>query len=475
MYSSALINGNFISDAKEYYDVINPSSMQVVARVAKLGKEEAIRAVEAAETAFKSYSKLTGKERAKLLENLASKMRQNRDLLAKTMVLENGKVWKEALSEVDYSIAFVDWFSEEAKRIYGEIIPPLKQGQRLFGLKQPIGVVGAITPWNFPLAMIARKVSPAIAAGCTIVLKPSEETPLSAYLFGKLCMEAGFPAGVVNILSGDYQAIGEVLTDSNAVRMLTFTGSTRVGKLMMSKAANTVKKVAMELGGNAPFIVFEDADLELSADQLIASKLRNGGQSCICANRIYIHESIEKELIQLLDKRLKGIKVGDGFDESAHLGPMINKAAVTKIHSLLDDSKAKGGEILYSTDLGGLTQQSSCFIAPMMIKNNNPATEIEQNEIFGPIISLFTFKDEDEVIARANNSNYGLASYFFTQNKDRAWRVSEALEYGMVGCNDVGISSEFAIFGGVKESGIGREGSKEGILEYLEHKFIVMS
>jgi succinate-semialdehyde dehydrogenase/glutarate-semialdehyde dehydrogenase len=402
-------------------------------------------------------------------------MLNQKEALANIMVIEQGKAIQEARSEVEYSASFVEWFSEEGKRIYGDIVPPAKSGQKLFTFKQAIGVVGAITPWNFPIAMIIRKMASALAAGCTMVLKPSEETPLSAFAIAEIAMEAGLPAGVLNVICGNAEKIGKALTASPKVRMLTFTGSTKVGKLLMQECANTVKKVSLELGGNAPFIVFEDADIDNAVKGLVASKLRNGGQSCICANRIYLHKHIQDEFIRKLKSEFSTISVGNGLDETVRLGPLINKQAVDKIEGLIQDALNKGSELIYKASIDEQKKRSVCFIEPQIIVNNSDKTEIEKTEIFGPIVSIFTFEDEDEVINRANATNYGLASYVFTKQMERIWRVSEKLEYGMVAINDVVLSTEMTSFGGVKESGIGREGGRSGIHEYLEDKFIAIS
>jgi succinate-semialdehyde dehydrogenase/glutarate-semialdehyde dehydrogenase len=472
--NKAYIGGKWLAASGEEIPVINPADMKEIARVPSMGANEALQAIKEAESAFSKWRMTLGKERGKILRKLYDLMIQNRDYMAKIMVLENGKVLNEAYGEVDYSCSFVEWFSEEAKRVYGEILPSIKENQRLFIRKEPVGIVAAITPWNFPLAMLARKVAPALAAGCTIVIKPSEETPLSALYFAKLCEEAGVPPGVINILCGNAAAIGDVFTSADEVKMLTFTGSTQIGKLLMAKASQTVKKVALELGGNAPFIVFDDADISKAVNGLIASKLRNGGQSCICANRIYVARSRVEEFNKQLIKKFSEIQVGNGLDLSNNLGPMINRASVRKINSLVDDALSNGAEILYSTDITELSKVSPCYAAPTILSNKNSNTQIEKTEIFGPIVSIFTFDSEEEVIQLANNTNYGLASYFYSENKDRIWRVSEALEYGMVGVNDVAISSELACFGGIKESGLGREGGNWGIIEYLEHKYIAM-
>lgn len=475
MINKAFIAGKWVdADSGKAMDVINPANMQVITTIPYMGAAEAERSIDAAYEAFPAWKNTTGKQRATILRKLHDIMVRDRETLAKIMILENGKAQAEAYSEVDYSISFVEWFAEEAKRIYGHIIPSQKAGQRLFITKEPVGVVAAITPWNFPLAMLTRKASPALAAGCAIVVKPSDETPLSALYFAKLCQEAGFPDGVISVLCGNSAEIGDVFTSSPKVKLLTFTGSTAVGKMLMGKCAGTVKKVALELGGNAPFIVFEDADLEKAALGLIASKLRNGGQSCICANRIFIHETVLDKFLEILKPKFAALKVGDGMDPTNNIGPLTTRASVRKITGLLKDAVDNGAEILYQADISAQKAQSECFVAPTIIVNKIAKSSIEETEIFGPVISILTFTGEEEVIKRANETIYGLASYFYSENKDRCFRVAESLEYGMVGVNDVAISSEVACFGGVKESGLGREGGTEGMLEYLESKYTVM-
>jgi succinate-semialdehyde dehydrogenase / glutarate-semialdehyde dehydrogenase len=457
------------------FTVHNPADMSVVAEVPYADDQDTMLAIQAAENAFPQWSAMLPKERSKILRKMHELMLTRKESLARMLVSEQGKAISEARAEIDYSASFLEWFAEEGKRVYGDIVPSVKPGQKLFTFKQPIGVVGAITPWNFPVAMIIRKLASALAAGCVMVLKPSEETPLSAIAISAIALEAGLPAGVLNIVFGDAIKIGQALTSSDSVRMLTFTGSTRVGKLLMQECAKTVKKVSLELGGNAPFIVFEDADIEKAVMGLIASKLRNGGQSCICANRIYLHQQIQKEFIQKLKLEFAKIKVGDGLDETVRLGPLINKQAVEKIEGLIKASLAKGSEIIYQASIDEQKKQSNCFVAPQILVNTSLDTEIEKTEIFGPVVSIFVFADEDEVIKRANATNYGLASYVFTKDMHRIWRVSEQLEYGMVAINDVALSTEMTSFGGIKESGIGREGGKLGIHEYLEDKFIAIA
>lgn len=476
MLGKLFINNEWVeSKSKKTFAVFNPADQSIVAQVALGDDQDALLAIDAAEAAFPIWGSILPKERSQILRKLYELMLVKKEHLAKIMVSEQGKAISEARAEIDYSAAFLEWFSEEAKRIYGDVVPSIKQGQRLFTLKQPIGIVGAITPWNFPIAMIIRKMASALAAGCTMVLKPSEETPLCALQIASLVKDAGLPKGVFNVVFGDAIKIGKALTESNKVRMLTFTGSTRVGKLLMEDCAKTVKKVSLELGGNAPFIVFEDADIEKAVSGLTASKLRNGGQSCISANRVYLHKRIKDEFIVKLTEEFAKIKIGNGLDETVRLGPLINKQSVDKIDSLIEDAVSKDSKIVYKAEIGKLKEQSDCYMAPQIIVNTDDKTEIEKTEIFGPIASIFTFEGEEEVIKRANATNYGLACYVYTKDNKRIWRVSEQLEYGMVAINDVILSSEMTSFGGVKESGIGREGGKSGIHEYLEDKFIALS
>jgi succinate-semialdehyde dehydrogenase/glutarate-semialdehyde dehydrogenase len=469
------INGKWIDAiSKKTFPIFNPANMQEIGQLPLMNGDDTKLAIQAAKIALEKWKATTGKERAKILRKLFDLMLRDKEKLARILTTEQGKSIAEARNEIEYAANFVEWFAEEAKRIYGDIVPSIKNGQRLMTVRQPIGVVAAITPWNFPIAMITRKIAPALAAGCTIVLKPSEETPYSALAIAELAVEAGIPDGVLNIVCGDASAIGAILTSSNDVRLLTFTGSTRVGKMLMEKCAATVKKVALELGGNSPFIVFEDANLDKAVAGLVASKLRGGGQSCTSANRIYLHEPIADNFLEKLKTEFSKIKIGNGLNEDTNLGPLINKMATDKIDHLISDSIKNGSTDLYSANIESLKKESNCYMSPKIILHKAENLEIEKTEIFGPIVSAFTFKTEEEVLQRANNTSYGLASYFYTENKDRIWRMSESLEYGLVGVNDVALASEVASFGGIKESGIGREGGRHGILEFLEEKFVVM-
>lgn len=467
------INGEWVdSNSKTTFDVFNPATGELVKSVAYAGLEDTDKAINAADEAFYKWRKVLPKERSKILRKFYDLMMNKREELARLIVVEQGKTIHDARSEVDYAASFIEWFAEEAKRIYGDLVPSNKNGQTLLNYKEPIGVVAAITPWNFPAAMITRKIAPAIAAGCTVVIKPSEETPLTAFYIAKLLEDSGLPRGVLNVICGDTSEIGNALTSSNKVRMLTFTGSTIVGKMLYSKSSNTVKKVTLELGGNAPFIVFDDANIELAVKGLMASKLRNGGQSCICVNRIFVHADIIGSFSDAIVHEFKKIKVGNGLDETVNLGALINNKANIKIQKIIDDALAKGAKILFKANIKGLNDS---FCMPTVILNQKDDSLLFESEIFGPVVSIFEFRDETDVIRRANNTKYGLASYVYTEDRKRINRIIETLEYGMIGINEVAISNEMTSFGGIKESGIGREGGKYGILEYLEDKFVAIN
>ncbi|MBR7888163.1 NAD-dependent succinate-semialdehyde dehydrogenase [Marinomonas sp. A79] len=470
--SQSYINGEWVAAASgETFSVSNPSTGEHLIDVADLGATETTLAVEAAEKAQKAWQATTAKERATLLRRWNQLILDNQDDLATLMTLEQGKPFAEAKGEVAYGAAFIDWFADEARRLNGDVIPSFAKDKRVLTMKQPIGVVAAITPWNFPIAMITRKVGPALAAGCTIVIKPSDETPLCALALAELAHQAGIPAGVLNVVVGkDAKAIGGVLTSHPTVRKLSFTGSTPVGKLLLAQCANTVKRTSMELGGNAPFIVFDDADLDAAVEGAIASKYRNAGQTCVCANRILVQEGVYDAFAEKLAARVATFKTGDGFAKDVSIGPLINTAAVNKVDELVKDAVAKGANIL----VGGskATEAGAQFFEPTILTGVTEDMAIFSNEIFGPVAPLFKFTTEDEAVAMANNTPFGLASYFYSQNMARIWRVTEALEYGMVGVNEGLISNEVAPFGGVKESGSGREGSQYGIDEYIEIKYM---
>lgn len=450
--------------------VSNPYSHDVLTHVPNMGEQETEYAIKVADGVFQSaWSKTTPRERAVLLRKWHDLILENKEDVALILSSEQGKPLKEALTEVAYAAAFLHWFAAEAERTDGSIIASTKPHQRITVIKQPVGVVAAITPWNFPAAMITRKVAPAIAAGCTVVLKPAMETPLTALALAYLAIEANIPGGVFNVITGDAPTIGKALCDSPVVRKLSFTGSTAVGKLLYKQSADTVKKISLELGGNAPFIIFADADLEKACEGLMASKYRNAGQTCVCANRIMVESSILKNFIKSITPRIEKLKCGNGLDESCDIGPLIDERAVEKVEKLLKDATSKGAKIL----LGGkrLSKDNTLF-APTLITGITSEMDIFHEEIFGPILAVTEFKSEEEAIEMANSSQYGLAAYFFTQDFRRIWRMGEALEYGMVGANEGLMSTEVAPFGGIKQSGIGREGSHDGMDEFLEKKYI---
>lgn len=471
--TDGLINGVW-TDSGARFEVRNPSDHSLLASVANLGEAHAVQAIDAARAAFPAWAALTGKERAALMRRWFELMLAHADDLAAIMTAEQGKPLAEAKGEVVYGASFIEWFAEEAKRISGDVMASTWKDKRMVVLRQPIGVCAAITPWNFPIAMITRKVCPAIAAGCTIVIKPAEQTPLSALALAELALRAGIPAGVVNVLSADSDnsiAIGKVLCDSPVVRHLSFTGSTPVGKILMAQSAPTVKKLALELGGHAPFIVFEDADIDAAVEGAIQSKYRNSGQTCVCTNRFYVHSKVYAEFVGKLAAAAGKIQVGDGFKAGINQGPMIDEAAVQKVEQHVADAVQKGAQLL----AGGRRQtEGRWFFEPTVLAAVKPDMLIMNEETFGPVAAVMAFDSEQEVIAAANKTDFGLASYFYSRDIGRVWRVAEQLEYGMVGINTGLISNEVAPFGGVKQSGLGREGSKYGIDEYLEMKYLCM-
>ena len=466
----AYINGQWVdADDNSTLDVINPVNQEIIGHVPNCGAAETNAAINAASVAQKKWKQTPAKEKASILRNFYDLICSNQDDLARILTYEQGKPLAEAAGEIAYSASFIEWFAEEAKRIYGEVIPGHLHDRRTVGIKQPVGVVASITPWNFPSAMLARKVGPALATGCSLVCKPAKQTPFSALALAYLAEQAGLPKGLLNVLTGNAQAIGKALTDSTVVRKLTFTGSTEIGKMLLKECANTVKRVSMELGGHAPFIVFEDADIKAAIAGAIAAKYRNTGQTCVCANRIYVHQDIYEEFSAEFAKEAWKLQTGQGFDPSADQGPLIDEAALAKVEEHISDAQNQGGQILlggHQHKLGGL------FFEPTVIKNANDEMLIAHEETFGPVAPLFSFATEEEVIARANDTPFGLASYFYTTDLAKSWRVSEQLEYGMVGLNTGIVSTEMAPFGGVKESGMGREGSKYGVDDYLETKYI---
>jgi len=466
------INGEWITTENQL-DVINPSTSEVLDSVSKSGETETSDAIKAAKEGMKYWVKLTAKERYGYLNRVAEILRSKTDQIAEVITKEMGKPLNESKGEISLAIDYLEWYAEEGRRVYGETIPASAENKRLMVTRQPVGVVGAITPWNFPIAMITRKMAPAMAAGCSVVLKPASATPLTAVEVIKACHEAGIPKGVVNLLHGSASKIVKVLMDSPDVRKITFTGSTEVGKQLMRQAADTMKKVSLELGGHAPFIVFEDADLEQATDGAIASKFRNAGQTCVCANRMYVHETIAEDFSELLAKKMRSLVIGDGNKDNVTIGPLIDDGAVEKAASHVEDAKSKGAEVV----VGGnrLTEgefANGFFFEPTLLMNATEDMKISYEETFGPVAPVFSFKTEEEAIEKANSSEYGLASYIYTKDGSRMFRVSEALEYGIVGVNDPLPTVAQAPFGGVKESGLGREGGRQGIEDYLEEKFV---
>src|SRR5437899_9277005 len=449
--------------------VDNPATGQIIGKVPKLSGAETRHAIEAANEAFKSWRALTAKERANVLRRWFDLMMENQDDLSRLMTLEQGKPLTESRGEVAYAASFFEWFGEEAKRVYGDTIPGHQADKRIVVIKQPIGVVACITPWNFPLAMITSKAGPAIGAGCTVVLKPAGQTPYSALALAELAERAGVPKGVLNVITGSAREIGAELTSNPIVRKLSFTGSTEVGKVLMAQCASTIKKLSLELGGNAPFIVFEDADLDAAVEGAIASKYRNTGQTCVCTNRLLVQESVYDVFAAKLAVAVKALKPAPGLEAGATQGPLIDAAAVQKVESHIRDAQSKGARILvggHRHALGGR------FFEPTVLTDVTPQMAVAREETFGPVAPLFRFKTEAEAIALANDTEFGLAAYFYGRDIARVWRVAEALEYGIVGINAGIISTEVAPFGGVKESGLGREGSKYGIDEFVEIKYM---
>ncbi|MFS0687711.1 NAD-dependent succinate-semialdehyde dehydrogenase [Sporosarcina sp. 179-K 8C2 HS] len=464
---SMLINGEEFGESLSIIQVMNPATGEQIATVPNGGTKEAVLAVDAAYDAFTDWSALSAYERSSLLNKWHELIEIHMEELARTMTEEQGKPLAEARGEIKYANGFISWYAEEAKRIYGEVIPSSHTGKRIFIHKQPVGVTAVITPWNFPAAMITRKVGPALAAGCTVVIKPAEQTPITAIRLAQLALEAGIPAGVINVVTGDASAIGEAWLKDTRVRKLTFTGSTEVGKLLMRGAADTVKKISLELGGHAPAIVMDDCDIEKAVDGVIAAKFRNAGQTCVCANRIYVHETIAEDFTEKLVDRVKRLKVGNGVDEDVSIGPLIDEDAISKVQSHVDDAQSKGAKIA----VGGSRKQG-LFYEPTVLVDVKDNMVCMQEETFGPVAPITTFSSEEEVLRRANDSIYGLAAYLFTENISRGIRMSEQLEYGIVGLNDGLPSTPQAPFGGFKQSGLGREGGHHGLDEYIEIKYI---
>ncbi|MCF1504801.1 NAD-dependent succinate-semialdehyde dehydrogenase [Afifella sp. H1R] len=465
-----LIGGEWVgADSGETIDVTNPATGETIGTIPKCGKAETERAIEAAAEAFESFKKTSADERAKLLRALHDAIMDNQDALAELLTLEQGKPLTESRGEVGMSAAYVLWFAEEARRVYGDLIPSPWKDRRIMVTKQPVGVIGAITPWNFPSSMLSRKIGPAIAAGCTAVVKPATQTPYSGLAWGALCEEVGIPKGVVNVVTGSAKDIGAALMESPKVRKVTFTGSTDVGKVLIRQSADTVKKVSMELGGNAPFLVFDDADIDRAVAGGIAAKFRNSGQTCVCTNRFYVQAGIYDRFAEKFAEAAKGLKVGSGLEEGTQQGPLIDDNAVAKVEELIGDAVDKGGKVIAG---GKRHELGGTFFEPTVIADAKPDMRFSKEEIFGPVSPLFKFETEEEAVALANDTEYGLACYFYTQDLGRAFRVSEGLDYGLVGVNEGVITTEVAPFGGVKESGLGREGSKYGIDDYLEIKYV---
>ena len=470
--TQAYVNGQWVAGSTTF-DVINPARGDVIAEVADLTRAQVAEAIAAAESAQKDWAKWTGKERAQVLRRWFDLMIENTDDLATILTAEMGKPLAEAKGEIAYGASFIEFFAEEAKRIYGETIPGHQRDKRITVLKQPIGVAASITPWNFPNAMITRKAAPALAAGCAFVARPAELTPLSALALGVLAERAGIPAGVLNIVTtSDASSTGKEFCENPTVRKLTFTGSTAVGRILLRQAADQVMKCSMELGGNAPFIVFDDADLDAAVDGAIMCKFRNNGQTCVCANRIYVQAGAYEAFTDKLTAKLKEMKVGDGLEDGTAFGPLINEKAATKVRAHIDDAVSKGAEVVFG---GSAHNLGGSFFQPTILTGVTQDMQVAQDETFGPMAPLFKFEDEDEVIAMANDTIFGLASYFYAKDLSRVYKVAEALEYGIVGVNTGIISTELAPFGGVKQSGLGREGSHHGIEDYLEMKYICMS
>lgn len=469
--AKAYIGGEWVSAADgSAFEIFNPAEDTAIARLPDMTQADTRNAIEAARQAFAGWKALTAKERAVVMRRWHDLILENVDDLAVLLTLENGKPLDEARNEIIYGASFVDWFAEEGRRIDGDIIPAHRNDARVLVLKQPIGVVGAITPWNFPSAMITRKVAPALAAGCTVIVKPAEQTPLSAVALAVLADRAGIPPGVLNVVTGlDGPAIGAELCSHPAVRKVTFTGSTEVGRILMEQCAHQVKKLSLELGGNAPFIVFDDADIDAAVEGAIACKFRNAGQTCVCANRLYVQGKIYDEFVARLTERVASLAVGNGLEAGVEIGPLIDRQGLDKVHGHVTDALAKGAALR----IGGVVHElGGTYYQPTVLSDVTPDMALAREETFGPVAPLFRFSDENDVISQANDTEFGLAAYFYARDLNRVWRVAEALEYGMVGINTGIISNEIAPFGGIKQSGIGREGSKYGISDFLELKYL---
>ena len=472
--SDAYINGQWLRGQRTF-DVSDPGTGQLLGQVANLGADETKQAIDAAEAAFPAWRAQTAKARATILRHWYDLIQEAKDDLATLITAEGGKVYTESVGEVAYAASFVEWFSEQARRVNGEILPANTSDKRLLVTREPVGVCAAITPWNFPAAMITRKVAPALAVGCTVVVKPAEQTPLTALALAVLAERAGIPAGVFNVVTGDAAAapeIGGALTGDARVRKLSFTGSTQVGRLLMAQSAPSLKRLSLELGGNAPFIVFEDADLDAAVEGAMASKYRNSGQTCVCANRFLVHQNVMDTFAAKLAAKVRELKVSHGFDNGAQIGPLIDASGLAKVESLVADAVSHGATVVTG---GALDAQGALYYQPTVLKGLTPNMRIMHEEIFGPVAALFAFSDEAEAVRMANDTEFGLAAYFYTRDTNRIFRVSEALAYGMVGVNTGLMSSEVAPFGGIKQSGFGREGSQHGVDEYLSTKYTCLA
>ncbi|QCR38276.1 NADP-dependent succinate-semialdehyde dehydrogenase [Nissabacter sp. SGAir0207] len=467
----ALIDGEWQgADSGKSSPVTNPATGEMIGTIPTMGQAETRRAIQAAHTALPAWRALTAKTRSSLIRRWYELVLENQEDLAHLMTTEQGKPLAEARGEITLAASYLEWFAEEGKRIYGDTIPGHQPDKRLLVIKQPIGVTAAITPWNFPAAMITRKAGPALAAGCTMVLKPASQTPYSALALAELALRAGIPAGVFSVVTGSAREIGRELTSNPIVSKLTFTGSTEIGRKLIADCAHDVKKVSMELGGNAPFIVFEDADLDKAVEGALISKFRNNGQTCVCANRIYVHEQVYGTFADKLKAAVSGLTLGNGLEQHVTTGPLIDEHALAKVQEHIDDALSKGAQLI-----AGGKRLAGNFFEPTILINVPPHAQVVRDETFGPLAPLIRFTDESEVVAQANDTEFGLASYFYTQDVSRIFRVGEALEYGMVGVNTGLITTEVAPFGGVKASGLGREGSKYGIEDYLEIKYLCLS
>ncbi|RIZ40620.1 NADP-dependent succinate-semialdehyde dehydrogenase [Pseudomonas putida] len=468
----AYIDGEWLAaDNQATIDVLNPSTGALIGQVPRMGKAETRRAIESAERALPAWRERSAKDRANALRRWYDLIIANQHDLAQIMTLEQGKPLGEALGEITFGASYIEWYAEEAKRVYGDVIPGAAD-KRLLVLKQPVGVCAAITPWNFPSAMITRKAGPALAAGCTMVIKPASQTPFSALALVYLAEQAGIPPGVLSVVPGAAAEIADELTSNPIVRKISFTGSTEIGREIMEKCAQDIKKISLELGGNAPFIVFDDADLDAAVEGALASKFRNAGQTCVCANRLYVHDKVYDAFVDKLAAAVGALKVGDGFADGVTLGPLIDGKAVAKVHEHIEDALAKGAKVVKG---GGVHAKGGNFFEPTILVDVPSSARVAKEETFGPLAPVFRFHDDAEVIARANDTEFGLAAYFYTANLGRVFRLGEALEYGIVGVNTGIISSEAAPFGGVKASGVGREGSKYGLEDYLEIKYLCLA